>query len=554
MNINTKAGKEKEVMKVRTMKKAALVLVGMCVAAGEASVVQAETPEEFWEYTEAVDDEDNIIYEFDELEVTLPSDWEDKYEIEIGEKKSGELYVDFYHPATREAYEKATGYKAKGAVLFTLNYSRNYNFLGWIDYTEIIGAGNRGVYFISYMQGEPGYPDDAEVWQEWSELYADLDWIEEHIEMLAPGEGVADPDVLEEDSSLSGSEYILADSSVRYLKADELSGLNADELQMAINEIYARHHRKFVTKSIQEYFDSKPWYSGTVEAAKFDETSLNQYEGKNIALMIQCMNSTAKPSGTSSTNGNTSNTSGAAASNGTTMYATTTVNIRSKASTSGSIMGIVPQGYSVVATGSASGGWIPVNYNGIKGYISQEYLKVGSGSASSGNTFGTQTSSGTEDASSSENIYDLMKNGGSFIGTILSKQNDEKGRMNVTVQSDDGSAYSFVSGQWTMYVNGEIGDYVQVNYLGSLNDAPQIQEVFLKSTQEELDEGLHTITGILTYVGNSSIGLQTEDGAVYDFILPGTASRPQHFDAGDSAIVQYMGNISAAEVVNVELQ
>lgn len=76
------------------------------------------------------------------------------------------------------------------------------------------------------------------------------------------------------------------DSSIRCLTASELSHLNREELQMGINEIYARNHRKFLTKSILEYFDSKSWYTGTVEAEKFDETSLNQYEGKNIVTSI----------------------------------------------------------------------------------------------------------------------------------------------------------------------------------------------------------------------------------------------------------------------------
>lgn len=58
------------------------------------------------------------------------------------------------------------------------------------------------------------------------------------------------------------TDYILPDSSAKRLSEADLDGMNADELQMTINEIYARHHRKFVTKSIQQYFDEKSWYSG----------------------------------------------------------------------------------------------------------------------------------------------------------------------------------------------------------------------------------------------------------------------------------------------------
>ena len=39
---------------------------------------------------------------------------------------------------------------------------------------------------------------------------------------------------------------------------------------MFINEIYAKHGRKFKTDSIQKYFDSKSWYQPKVEPDDFD--------------------------------------------------------------------------------------------------------------------------------------------------------------------------------------------------------------------------------------------------------------------------------------------
>ena len=81
---------------------------------------------------------------------------------------------------------------------------------------------------------------------------------------------------------------------------------------MAINEIYARHHRKFVLQEVQDYFNGKSWYSGTIEAADFDPTVLNQCENENIALMVKYMKDngiTYSFSGTqSSTSGNSSST------------------------------------------------------------------------------------------------------------------------------------------------------------------------------------------------------------------------------------------------------
>ncbi|MCC8103368.1 MAG: YARHG domain-containing protein, partial [Clostridiales bacterium] len=76
-------------------------------------------------------------------------------------------------------------------------------------------------------------------------------------------------------------------SASAYLTESDLSGMTADELQMAINEIYARHGRRFSTTSIQEYFDSKSWYTGTISPENFDTSVLNSYETANINLLLQ---------------------------------------------------------------------------------------------------------------------------------------------------------------------------------------------------------------------------------------------------------------------------
>ena len=86
----------------------------------------------------------------------------------------------------------------------------------------------------------------------------------------------------------NGSEYILPDSNSRLYTREELSGLDDNTLQLAINEIYARHGRKFNTESMQAYFDGKSWYSGTVDPEVFDGNEaayFNEYEIKNRELL-----------------------------------------------------------------------------------------------------------------------------------------------------------------------------------------------------------------------------------------------------------------------------
>ena len=85
----------------------------------------------------------------------------------------------------------------------------------------------------------------------------------------------------------AGGDYILPESSSRYLTREEVSGLNYEQKQMAINEIYARHGYRFTMKEVQDYFNQKSWYQGTVDPANFSESVFNQYEAANIQLLNQ---------------------------------------------------------------------------------------------------------------------------------------------------------------------------------------------------------------------------------------------------------------------------
>ena len=83
-------------------------------------------------------------------------------------------------------------------------------------------------------------------------------------------------------SSDSDEDYILADSGTRKLTNSDLAGLDADELELARNEIYARAGRRFNTDYIQDYFDDKWWYVGTIEPEDFTEDMLNDVEKYNV--------------------------------------------------------------------------------------------------------------------------------------------------------------------------------------------------------------------------------------------------------------------------------
>lgn len=82
------------------------------------------------------------------------------------------------------------------------------------------------------------------------------------------------------------SEYVLSESNTRYYTADELKNLTADELFIARNEIYARHGRTFNNPELQQYFNGKSWYSGTISPENFDTSVLNSFERANVSTIL----------------------------------------------------------------------------------------------------------------------------------------------------------------------------------------------------------------------------------------------------------------------------
>ena len=83
----------------------------------------------------------------------------------------------------------------------------------------------------------------------------------------------------------SDGDYILPNSDSELLTLDDIKDLSLQEVNYAKNEIYARHGRKFKSKELQNYFNSKSWYKGTIDPENFSEASLSSIEGKNARLL-----------------------------------------------------------------------------------------------------------------------------------------------------------------------------------------------------------------------------------------------------------------------------
>ncbi len=83
----------------------------------------------------------------------------------------------------------------------------------------------------------------------------------------------------------SSGNYILPYSDSMYYSANDFSGWDKQSIRYALNEIYARHGRKFDSEDLRNYFSAQSWYYGSIEPKNFSESVLNQYEKKNIELL-----------------------------------------------------------------------------------------------------------------------------------------------------------------------------------------------------------------------------------------------------------------------------
>lgn len=88
-------------------------------------------------------------------------------------------------------------------------------------------------------------------------------------------------------ASTSDDYYVLPESSSRVYSASELSGLSAWDLKVARNEIYARYGRGFNDSDLQNYFNSKSWYTRRYSPKEFDShrEPFNDAERANIEVI-----------------------------------------------------------------------------------------------------------------------------------------------------------------------------------------------------------------------------------------------------------------------------
>jgi hypothetical protein len=75
----------------------------------------------------------------------------------------------------------------------------------------------------------------------------------------------------------TGAVMLFPDSDRRLLTASDLAGLDAEQLRLARNEIFARRGRRFVDPALRAHFQQFDWYQPTST-----EVALNRIEVTNV--------------------------------------------------------------------------------------------------------------------------------------------------------------------------------------------------------------------------------------------------------------------------------
>lgn len=200
-----------------------------------------------------------VTYTYEDMTITIPASWEEKYIIKDGENGFAIMQ--------KSSYEKEEGF----GFLF-----------GFYRSDEMVDE-SAGATQLAYTDDCMYYlqePTDVTFW------YEDEAIASEYMEMNVQKEAIIDSLTINSDNvRYDAHEYVLAMSDVKEIPEYYLENMSADQLWIARNEMFARHGRKFDNAYLSNYFESCSWYNGTVAPQDFDESILSQVEKKNLEII-----------------------------------------------------------------------------------------------------------------------------------------------------------------------------------------------------------------------------------------------------------------------------
>lgn len=199
-------------------------------------------------------------YTWQEYTVTLPDGWEGRCVMEENE-------------AGFSIYQKAS-YEKDDAAGYICGFFRTREPVEYDYGREIVAYTEDGVlYYMVQPTDVPCDTEDGEIAGEYVRMCQQAPQLKLSLQIEASG------------VHYHADEYILPTSSIFPLDPMELADFSDNTLQIARNEIYARHGRQFDNDYLQQYFNRCTWYEGEIPPKEFQESVLSQVERDNIKLL-----------------------------------------------------------------------------------------------------------------------------------------------------------------------------------------------------------------------------------------------------------------------------
>ncbi|MDD3367278.1 MAG: YARHG domain-containing protein [Lachnospiraceae bacterium] len=220
----------------------------------ETEVTSEETAEE--NGTEEQTSYAGTEYTWNEITVTIPDAWQDKYVVE--ENENGFSFIQKSSNEKVEGMGYICGFHRYDGPVFEL-------------------AGERGIAFTPDQMYALILPTDV------SFYYEDEDISAEYMEMVSFTTAMADSVVIDKaDVKYNPDEYEIPMSDTWRFSVEDLVNFDCNELWIGRNEIYARHGMEFENAYLAEHFNACSWYEKTVTKDQFDEAVLTETEKANL--------------------------------------------------------------------------------------------------------------------------------------------------------------------------------------------------------------------------------------------------------------------------------
>lgn len=195
-------------------------------------------------------------YTWEEITVTIPETWKDKYVIRTSED-------GFY------IFQKSSDDINKGMGFLCGFYRSTVDVFDGLESTPLAYTDDT-LYSVSYPTDVTYYQENVEIADEYEQMSKELPLMEKSIH------------INKDNVDYDPSEFVLPMSNTKLYSKEYLTCFDDNQLWIARNEIYARYGRKFENTYMQQYFESCSWYEGTVAMDKFDESILNENEKSNL--------------------------------------------------------------------------------------------------------------------------------------------------------------------------------------------------------------------------------------------------------------------------------